>query len=73
MFTKREGNDIVVLLVYVDDLMIIGNSKRLVQELKKVLTHNFEIKDLGNLKYLGMEITCRPKRGINQSQRKYIL
>ncbi|RVW49546.1 Retrovirus-related Pol polyprotein from transposon TNT 1-94 [Vitis vinifera] len=41
--------------------------------LKKLLTKEFEIKDLGNLKYfLGMEI-ARSKKGIAVSQRKYVL
>ncbi|RVW27735.1 Retrovirus-related Pol polyprotein from transposon RE2 [Vitis vinifera] len=41
--------------------------------LKKLLTKEFEIKDLGNLKYfLRMEI-ARSKKGIAVSQRKYVL
>ncbi|RVX04712.1 Retrovirus-related Pol polyprotein from transposon RE2 [Vitis vinifera] len=47
--------------------------KRKLTYLKKLLTKEFEIKDLGNLKYfLGMEI-ARSKKGIAVSQRKYVL
>ncbi|RVW93337.1 Retrovirus-related Pol polyprotein from transposon RE1 [Vitis vinifera] len=41
--------------------------------LKKYLSEEFEVKDLGNLKYfLGMEV-ARSRKGIVVSQRKYIL
>ncbi|RVW97919.1 Retrovirus-related Pol polyprotein from transposon TNT 1-94 [Vitis vinifera] len=47
--------------------------KKKIDLLKKLLTKEFEIKDLGNLKYfLGMEI-ARSKKGIAVSQRKYVL
>ncbi|RVW78877.1 Retrovirus-related Pol polyprotein from transposon RE1 [Vitis vinifera] len=43
------------------------------QKLKKYLSEEFEVKDLGNLKYfLGMEV-ARSRKGIVVSQRKYIL
>ncbi|RVW17801.1 Retrovirus-related Pol polyprotein from transposon RE1 [Vitis vinifera] len=43
------------------------------QNLKKYLSEEFEVKDLGNLKYfLGMEV-ARSRKGIVVSQRKYIL
>ncbi|RVW86908.1 Retrovirus-related Pol polyprotein from transposon RE1 [Vitis vinifera] len=42
------------------------------QNLKKYLSEEFEVKDLGNLKYfLGMEV-ARSRKGIVVSQRKYI-
>ena len=56
-----------------DDIILIGNHEEKIDLLKKLLTKEFEIKDLGNLKYfLGMEI-ARSKKGIAVSQRKYVL
>lgn len=51
LFTKKDGQRIVIILVYVDDLMITGNDAALIQETKDNLQHCFKIKDLGDLKY----------------------
>jgi hypothetical protein len=37
LFTKHVENEIVILLIYVDDLVITGNSLRLIIDLKAVL------------------------------------
>uniref|UniRef100_A0A0V0IWV1 Putative ovule protein n=1 Tax=Solanum chacoense TaxID=4108 RepID=A0A0V0IWV1_SOLCH len=73
LFTKRDGEDIAVILIYVDDLLITGNSNKLIQELKDSLHSRFKMKDLGVLKFfLGIEI-MRSKSGILLNQRKYAL
>ena len=62
-----------ILIVYVDDIILTGDYKEELESLKHYLSKEFEIKDLGNLKYfLGMEI-ARSKHGIFVSQRKYVL
>ena len=62
-----------VLIVYVDDIILTGDDVVELDRLKKALAREFEIKDLGPLKYfLGMEFV-RSKKGIFISQRKYIL
>ena len=40
-----------MVLVYVDDLLITGNDHKLIFETKKILQDNFQIKDLGELRY----------------------
>ncbi|KAG8479730.1 hypothetical protein CXB51_029255 [Gossypium anomalum] len=73
LFTKKQGDKIVVLLVYVDDLLITGNDIGMIDELKRVLHSSFKMKDLGELKFfLGIEI-ARSNRGIVLSQKKYAL
>ncbi|GKF22980.1 uncharacterized mitochondrial protein-like protein [Tanacetum coccineum] len=63
----------VVVLIYVDDVIITGNNLTKIQETKKQLDDEFNIKDLGLLKYfLGIEV-AKTKDGLVPSQRKYTL
>ena len=64
---------LVVLIIYVDDIIFIGDDLIEICILKKVLARDFEIKDLGNLKYfLGMKF-ARSKNEIIVSKHKYVL
>ncbi|XP_070002632.1 uncharacterized mitochondrial protein AtMg00810-like [Nicotiana sylvestris] len=73
LFTKRIGVDLVVILVYVDDLLVTGSNILLIQQVRKDLQEKFKMKDLGELKYfLGIEFS-RSQKGILMCQRKYAL
>ncbi|GJZ78479.1 retrovirus-related pol polyprotein from transposon TNT 1-94 [Tanacetum coccineum] len=73
LFTKKEGDSFIVVLVYVDDLMITGNDSSLIQKFKSQLSSTFHMKDLGDLHYfLGLEVT-KSEYGLFVSQRKYTL
>ncbi|XP_057478145.1 retrovirus-related Pol polyprotein from transposon TNT 1-94 isoform X6 [Actinidia eriantha] len=73
MFIKKGAGKIIVLIVYVDDMIVTGDDVDEILNLKCRLAQEFEIKDLGSLRYfLGMEV-ARSDRGIFISQRKYIL
>ena len=68
-----KGSCFTALLVYVDNILIMGNDPKCVADLKHLLDTKFGIKDLGSLKYfLGLEVT-RIVKGINLNQRKYAL
>jgi Reverse transcriptase (RNA-dependent DNA polymerase) len=58
LFIKRNDISIIIIvLVYIDDLIITGNDQREIREIKSRLKENFDIKDLGLLKYfLGIKI-----------------
>ena len=72
-FLKKEKGSITCLISYVDDMVITGNNEEEISYLKKKLFMEFEMKDLGNLKYfLGIEV-LRSKREISIDQKKYIL
>jgi len=59
--------------MYVDDIVLTDNDDGEMQNLKHRFANEFEIKDLGTLKYfLGIEV-ARSKHGVFISQRKFIL
>jgi Reverse transcriptase (RNA-dependent DNA polymerase) len=73
LFTLVTERGIVVILIYVDDLVITGSDQIGINALKEHLRSEFDIKDLGKLRYfLEIEI-ARSHKGLFMSQRKYIL
>ncbi len=54
---KKTNHGIVIIVIYVDDLIITGDSDADISDLKKLLKQKFEMKDLGELRYfLGIEV-----------------
>ena len=73
VFLRRRGAHTTMLAVYVDDMIITGDDESEIAQLKVRLGKEFEVKDLGQLRYfLGIEVACAPE-GIVLSQRKYVL
>lgn len=73
VFSQSLNNCITILAVYVDDMIITGNNEEEIANLKSKLAKEFEVKDLGLLRYfLGIEVS-NGKEGILLSQRKYVL
>ena len=73
LFVKKSASDITALLVYVDDVVLTGNSIAEINAVKAHLHSRFHIKDLGPIKYfLGLEVS-RSLDGLVLNQRKYCL
>ncbi|XP_019059752.1 PREDICTED: uncharacterized protein LOC109117278 [Tarenaya hassleriana] len=73
LFIKNSGSSVIVILIYVDDMILIGNDALLLQQTKTNLQTHFKIKDLGPVRFfLGIEI-ARASSGIHLNQRKYTL
>jgi hypothetical protein len=57
VYFKLIGDNVIYLVLYVNDMLLIGNNKDIIQDAKNQLSSNFEIKDLGAANFiLGMEI-----------------
>ena len=67
MFIRRSTSGIVLLLVYVDDIAFSSNDLASINELKRTLRTQFDMKDLGDSKsFLGIEV-MRSQRGLEPS------
>lgn len=70
---KKREEGTILLIVYVDDIILTGDDRESIVELKNHLNKVFYVKDLGTLKsFLGIEV-ARSKSGICISQRKYTM
>ncbi|GJS41136.1 retrotransposon protein, putative, ty1-copia subclass [Tanacetum coccineum] len=57
VYRKASGSDVVFLILYVDDILIMGNNIPRLKEVKDYLGKMFSVKDLGEAAYiLGIKI-----------------
>lgn len=71
LYILRSGSSIVLLLLYVDDLLITGNDRSLIDNVKTQLQSKYKMKDLGSVqRYLGVEFEFSSS-GILVHQREY--
>ncbi|GJU02467.1 putative RNA-directed DNA polymerase [Tanacetum coccineum] len=67
-------DDFIILLLYVDDMLIVGKNIGRIAQLKRDLSKSFSVKDLGPTKQIiGIRILCdRGAKKLHISQEQYI-
>ncbi|KAJ9563755.1 hypothetical protein OSB04_008915 [Centaurea solstitialis] len=72
LFTKsKEGGKFLIVSIYVDDLIYTGNDESMCDEFKSSMKLEFDMSDLGKMRYfLGIEVVQSPG-GIFVCQRRY--
>jgi hypothetical protein len=71
-YIQRNGEDVTILTIWVNDLMLFTSSEQILKLVKIQLSTEWEITDLGEpAKIVGIEIT-KTRDGIRISQEKYI-
>ena len=74
LYIKHSGDGkIAILIVYIDNIILIGSDEEKIARLKRSFSIGFEIKNLGSLQhFLGM-VATKTKNWIFISQRKHVL
>jgi hypothetical protein len=69
-----DGEGIVIIILYVDDITLLGDSSKEISRIKLVLSSRFEMTDLGEIEsYLGVRITRdRSLKTLEIDQSRYV-
>ena len=52
MYRKSEGGGIVFLILYIDDILLIGSDMWMLSTVKVWLVKKFDMEDLGEVNYI---------------------
>ncbi|GKA22694.1 retrovirus-related pol polyprotein from transposon TNT 1-94 [Tanacetum coccineum] len=73
LFIRRQGNDILLVQIYVDDIIFASTTPELCDEFSKIMCTKFKMSMMGKISFfLGLQIFQNP-RGIFINQLKYAL
>ena len=58
MYVKHDGKDIVILLIWVDDIIIASSNVSMLGEVKAMLSQKLKMKDLAVIsRFLGIDLS----------------
>ena len=74
IYMKVNWSKFIILILYVDDILLAANDVGLLHDIKKFLSKNFKMKNMGKESYvIGIEIFRDRSQGLlGLSQRTYI-
>ncbi|KAL0404050.1 UNVERIFIED_CONTAM: Retrovirus-related Pol polyprotein from transposon RE2 [Sesamum radiatum] len=74
VYKKISESSVVYLVLYIDDILLIGNDVKMLRDIKSWLSTQFSMKDMGEASYiLGIKIyRDRSKRMLGLTQSSYI-
>ncbi|GJV78115.1 retrovirus-related pol polyprotein from transposon TNT 1-94 [Tanacetum coccineum] len=73
LFIRREGNDLLLVQIYVDDIIFAASTPELCDLFAKIMCSKFKMSMMGKISFfLGLQISQSP-RGIFINQSKYAL
>ena len=74
VYSRESGDHTCIVILYVDDLLLMGDSKPFIEEVKRKLKLEYQMTDLGPVeRFLGLQIRReRRKRQIFVDQAEYI-
>ena len=74
IYLKISGRKFIFLILYVDDILLASNDLVFLMDVKRMLSQNFDMKDLGEANFvLGIEIhRDRDHKFLGLSQKAYV-
>ncbi|GJR18179.1 retrovirus-related pol polyprotein from transposon TNT 1-94 [Tanacetum coccineum] len=73
LFIRRQGKDILLVQIYVDDIIFASTTPELCDQFSKIMCSQFKMSMMGKISFfLGLQISQSP-RGIFLNQSKYAL
>jgi hypothetical protein len=73
IYMKVKGGNIIILILYVDDILLVSTDTNMLNETKGLVSSNFDMKNLGDAFYvLGTQIYRDRSIGVSELCKKII-